>query len=187
MSLSFLKACMNFFEKKPGQTYQDFFAELKWLSPQDRLDLIPALELELRERIQSSEQKAEMIAVPEVLQEPSEGQAEENVILEVGRELGEKIEIANKAASQPANEVPSNAHQPPAVESYQEPIVEIETVEQPVREALAVESPQETNEQTESNERQARACSVPELRQELGESIAINEQQEHHLESASLA
>jgi len=37
---SFVKACAEFFGRKPGQTLADFAAELKALSPKDRADMI---------------------------------------------------------------------------------------------------------------------------------------------------
>lgn len=39
-SMTFVMACNSHFGRKPGQTLQDFNAELKALTPQDRADFI---------------------------------------------------------------------------------------------------------------------------------------------------
>ena len=39
-TMSFIAACRKFFGTKPGQTLQDFAAEIKSLTPQDKIDLI---------------------------------------------------------------------------------------------------------------------------------------------------
>lgn len=46
-TVSFMAACRKFFGLKDGQTALDFGKEVRALSAQDRLDMIPGLEREL--------------------------------------------------------------------------------------------------------------------------------------------
>jgi len=53
MATKFAAACFKFFGKKPAdQTLQDFAKEVKQLTPQDKADLLPELELQFGEKIE---------------------------------------------------------------------------------------------------------------------------------------
>jgi hypothetical protein len=51
----FIVACKEYFGFAPGQTLLGFKEEVKLLTPQDRLDMIPGLEKELNCKIKAQE------------------------------------------------------------------------------------------------------------------------------------
>ena len=54
--IGFMVACKKFFGQKPGQTLTEFRDEVNKLTPQDRLEMMPLLEVELGEKVLSQPQ-----------------------------------------------------------------------------------------------------------------------------------
>jgi len=95
--MTFVQACKRYFGG-PGQTNQEFLGEFKQLTPQDRLDLLPELERELGEKIETSSDHLQETVVSEVLQESNEQQAQTITASEIQQENGESIATCEQQA-----------------------------------------------------------------------------------------
>ena len=56
--MKFVSACMKFFGRKPDQSLNDFLAETKKLTTEDKAELKPLLEKEIGETIEEEAPKA---------------------------------------------------------------------------------------------------------------------------------